>query len=196
MAQRRPGDLAGSSLLVSKELTYDDPSENGPRKSEVQKVLYFLRRRQIALNVTGFAPSTQARQDMIDAGRTDLQKILAAAYESSDPPITPVFALPDVLAAVRDDVPPAECTLKAVHVAVHALGCRPIRLHATKQRQVRVDGKRVSLWARTAESAARLAHKSTSELAELYERHRKRNAEAEAMARAKAESTAAEDFLA
>ena len=51
---------------------------------EARRVLAYLQAREITLDGEGFAPMTEAREDVIEAGRSSLEKVLADAYRGTD----------------------------------------------------------------------------------------------------------------
>lgn len=138
---------------------------------EARRFYWFLRRRRIKLNVEGFAPDTDARDEMIEAGRSGLEKLLQPNYGRAavDDPDRRVFSLTDILEALpARSVAPMDQNLKAIERVVRALGCRPIKTSDGRRRQVRFNGDKFAPWTHSEELAARYAPKTESELRDLY----------------------------
>jgi hypothetical protein len=129
---------------------------------EARRILHYLQKRPIKLNMRTFAPNTQAMQDMIEASYSDVERAVADLFETWTAP-GKLFTTKDVLTALS-----IQASIGTVEAACRKLGCRPLRDRSGKTRQVRVAGQKKRLWARTAPRAAELSKKSGSELATIY----------------------------
>ena len=137
---------------------------------EARRVYSWLLARDIKLDGKGTAPETEARSDLIEAGRTGLENILITAYRDRTAPFNgDVFNLSDVLGDIEDlsQVVIAERNITSARKICRLIGCRPIKT----SRAIRLKhGGAKHLWALTAELAASLARDVTHQtLAEMYE---------------------------
>lgn len=156
--------------LFTKHLgTKDKPSD------EARRFLNYLLARRIKLDCAATAPDTKARSEMVAAGRSALESILTDAYREEDSSmIGRVFSLSSVLERVgRFEIDPRDHNIKAVERVLRQLGCVPIRdVDGERVRRVRVEpgrrGRQISLWARSAPDAAKLARLDNDKLGEIY----------------------------
>lgn len=139
---------------------------------EARRVYGWLMRRDIKLDGKGIAPDTEARDDMIHAGRSSLDRVLVEAYrDRAGPFVGEVFNISDMMAwLIGEDVASHERTLKAVEQSLKKLGCRPIGTRDASA--IRTNEGRKRLWALTPASAKSLAQKLGTAAA-LYDEGRK-----------------------
>jgi hypothetical protein len=143
-----------------------DPAEKKPGL-EARRLFNYLRQRKIKLNCKLPAPATEARSEMIQASRNELDRWVHDRYTANLWPfkgrVFSVHEIVDIIVATLS-IPAALRSQRAVEKSVKRLGCQPLGpLYYFG------DGKQRRLWAKIGSEVGALKAMEDAEIVELYE---------------------------
>ncbi len=144
--------------------TADNPGD------EARRVLRWLQRRVIKLNCENVAPETEAKAEMVEASRSNLEKFLRNALETKSPPLScPIINPSDVLGMLSMEVENHARNLRSVEAALREVGARPL----TRFGQVRTASGKKRLWALDGRRASYFLAKPPANVATIYDEGQK-----------------------
>jgi hypothetical protein len=140
---------------------------------EVRRIKGWLMTRDLSMyNGKGLAPQTEMKVEVADNQHTDIeQTVLEAHRDRTGPFVGTLCTAADVVDKLEFSFEDNQQGLAMVSKAMREAGCR--KLDGTN-RQIRVDGKQVRLWALSKKLAAEYSAREPAALAELYKRQKTR----------------------
>ena len=140
---------------------------------EVRRIKGWLMTRDLSVyNGKGLAPQTEMKVEVADNQHTDIeQTVLEAHRDRTGPFVGTLCTAADVVDKLELFFQDNQQGLAIVSKAMREAGCR--KLDGTN-RQIRVDGKQVRMWALSKKLAAEYSAMEPAALAELYKRQKTR----------------------
>lgn len=138
---------------------------------EARRVLHFLQNREIKLNCTSLAPETEAKAEMVEASRSNLEKFLRNALEAKLPPLAcPIINSNDVVSALSSDIEAYARNQRSVEAALREIGARPL----SKLGQINTASGKRRLWALDGRRVSDFLKLGRTEVAAIYDEGQKR----------------------
>jgi Family of unknown function (DUF5906) len=140
---------------------------------EVRRIKGWLMARDLSrYNGKGLAPLTEMKVEVADNRHTDIEQAVIEAYrERVGPFVGTLCTAADVVDKLKFSFQDNQQGLVMVSKAMREAGCRTLE---GGNRQVRVDTKKVRLWALSKKLAAKYSAMEPAALAELYKRQKTR----------------------
>jgi hypothetical protein len=133
---------------------------------EARRVLSWLLKRKITLDCRNIAPETEAKADMVESSRSDLEKFLHEAKENGEPPLACAIINPgDVLDFLPPNVPSVLRNRRAVELALRELGAKPL----SQFKQIHTASGKKRLWALDGQRLAEFYKMPRAEIAAIYD---------------------------
>jgi hypothetical protein len=138
---------------------------------EVRRIKGWLMARDLSqYNGKGLAPLTEMKVEVADNRHTDIEQTVIEAYRDRVGPfVGTLCTAADVADKLEFSFEDNQQGLAMVSKAMREAGCRTLE---GKNRQIRVDGKQVRLWAVSKKLAAKYSAMEPAALAELYKRQK------------------------
>ncbi len=140
---------------------------------EVRRIKGWLMARDLSkYNGKGLAPLTEMKVEVADNRHTDVEQTVLEAYrDRAGPFVGTLCTAADVADKLELSFEDNQQGLVMVSKAMREAGCRTLE---GRNRQIRVDTKKVRLWALSKKLAAKYSAMEPAALAELYKRQKTR----------------------